>query len=54
VHSFSLRDGRIIAEPAGFNPPGVLIFTPAVIGNAIVWKCSADRLRESILPADCR
>ena len=54
VQSFSLRDGRIIAEPAGFNPPGVLIFTPAMVGNGIAWKCSADRLRESILPEQCR
>jgi uncharacterized RDD family membrane protein YckC len=54
VKSFSLRNGRIVVEPAGMNPSGVLILTPAAEGIALSWKCASDGLRTELLPAACR
>lgn len=54
VKSFSLRDGRIVVEPAGMATMGVLILTPKVSGNTLAWVCSADGVRSAVLPPGCR
>ncbi|MGZ5032819.1 MAG: RDD family protein [Usitatibacter sp.] len=54
VKSFAMRDGRIIMEPSGFRPTGVLILTPKVDGKAIEWMCGSDGLRPAMVPARCR
>lgn len=54
VKSFAMRDGRIIMEPSGFSPTGVLILTPKADGKAIEWTCTHDGLRPAMMPARCR
>jgi uncharacterized RDD family membrane protein YckC len=54
VKSFSLREGRIILEPSGMSPPGVLILTPKANGKALEWTCASDGLRPAMVPARCR
>lgn len=54
VKSFSLRNGRIVLEPAGMGSVGVLILTPAASGNSLTWVCAADGLRSAVLPPGCR
>jgi uncharacterized RDD family membrane protein YckC len=54
VKSFAMRDGRIIMEPSGISPTGVLILTPKVNGNALEWTCASDGLWPAMVPARCR
>lgn len=54
VKSFAMRDGRIIMEPSGISPSGVLILTPKANGNALEWKCASDGLWPAMVPARCR
>jgi hypothetical protein len=54
IKSFSLRDGRIVAEPAEAKPPGVFLLTPSVAAGTITWRCTTDGLRAQVVPFNCR
>lgn len=54
IKSFSLREGRIVAEPANVNPPGVILLTPMAAAGAIAWRCTTDGLRAQVVPFNCR
>jgi uncharacterized RDD family membrane protein YckC/Tfp pilus assembly protein PilE len=54
IKSFSLRDGRIVAEPANLSPTGVLLLTPSVAAGTISWKCTTDGIRAQAVPFNCR
>jgi uncharacterized RDD family membrane protein YckC/type II secretory pathway pseudopilin PulG len=54
VKSFAMRDGRIIMEPSGISPTGVLILTPKANGKALEWTCASDGLWPAMVPARCR
>jgi hypothetical protein len=54
IKSFSLRDGRMVAEPANVSPPGVFLLTPGAAAGTITWKCTTDGFRAQVVPFNCR
>ena len=48
------RGGRIAIPLSVSSKQGSVYLTPAAEANVIIWKCSAEDIRPSQLPADCR
>ena len=48
------RGGRIAMTLSVGSKQGTVYLTPAADANGITWKCSAEDIRPSQLPADCR
>lgn len=48
------HDGRIEIALGGGNRQGVVYLIPVADADRITWKCEAENVRKSQLPADCR
>lgn len=48
------RGGRIEIGVPIPRTPGTLYLTPTVAGDRLAWECSANNIRFSYLPQDCR
>ncbi len=52
--SIDYRDGRIVMTLSAGSPRGQVYLTPVTESDRITWKCNAENIRSSQLPADCR